>query len=48
MDLRRLDQLKQATELALNVEFNDFDSILKAKEELKTLGDIEFSFIENY
>ena len=48
IDLRRLDELKNATELALNVEFNDFESILKAKDELKAMGNIEFSFIENY
>ena len=48
IDLRRFDQLKSETELSLNVEFNDFESIINAKNELKALGDIEFSFIENY
>nr|WP_321221290.1 DUF4956 domain-containing protein [uncultured Psychroserpens sp.] len=48
IDLRRLDDANNSTELSLNVEFNDFDSIIKAKNDLKTLGDIQFSFIENY
>lgn len=48
IDLRRLDEVGNATELSLNVEFNDFESIIKAKNDLKTLGDIQFSFIENY
>lgn len=48
IDLRRLDELKGETELSLNVEFNSFESIINAKNELKALGDIEFSFIENY
>jgi len=48
IDLRRLDELKNTTELSLNVEFNSFESIINAKNELKAIGDIEFSFIENY
>jgi hypothetical protein len=48
IELRRLDDLNNSTELSLNVEFNDFDSIIKAKNDLKSLGDIQFSFIENY
>ena len=48
IDLRRLDEVNNTTELSLNVEFNDFNSIIKAKNDLKTLGDIQFSFIENY
>ena len=48
IDLRRLDDVNNSTELSLNVEFNDFDSIIKAKNELKSIGDIQFSFIENY
>ena len=48
LDLRRLDQVNNNTELSLNVEFNTMDSILSAKNELNTLGDIQFSFIENY
>lgn len=48
IDLRRLDEINNTTELSLNVEFNDFDSIILAKNDLKTLGDIQFSFIENY
>jgi hypothetical protein len=48
IDLRRLDDINNTTELSLNVEFNDFNSIIKAKNDLKTLGDIQFSFIENY
>lgn len=48
LDLRRLDQINNSTELSLNVEFTDMDSMLKAKNDLKKLGDIQFSFIENY
>lgn len=47
-DLRRLDAANNSTELSLNIEFNNFDSIIKAKNDLKTIGDIQFSFIENY
>lgn len=48
LDLRRLDQINNNTELSLNVEFSNMDNILKAKNDLKALGDIQFSFIENY
>lgn len=48
IDLRRLDAANNSTELSLNIEFNNFDSIIKAKNDLKTVGDIQFSFIENY
>jgi hypothetical protein len=48
LDLRRLDQINNNTELSLNVEFSSMDNILKAKNDLKALGDIQFSFIENY
>lgn len=48
IDLKRLDEVKNLTELSLNVEFNDFKSIINAKNDLKTLGDVQFSFIENY
>jgi len=48
LDLRRLDEVNNTTELSLNVEFKSLDSILKAKNALKKLGDIQFSFIETY
>lgn len=48
VDLRRLDEVNNTTELSLNVEFKSLDSILEAKEALKKLGDIQFSFIETY
>ncbi len=48
VDLRRLDEINNTTELSLNVEFNSVDSILKAKNDLKSIGDVQFSFIENY
>ncbi len=48
IDLKRLDEVKDITELSLNVEFNDFNSIINAKNDLKALGDVQFSFIENY
>lgn len=48
IDLRRLDAANNSSELSLNIEFNNFESIIKAKNDLKTIGDIQFSFIENY
>tara|TARA_B100001093_G_scaffold110663_1_gene102943 strand:+ start:893 stop:1570 length:678 start_codon:yes stop_codon:yes gene_type:complete len=48
IDLRRLDAVNNSTEISLNIEFNNFESIIKAKNDLKTIGDIQFSFIENY
>jgi hypothetical protein len=48
VDLRRLDEINNTTELSLNVEFNNMDSILNAKNDLKSLGNVQFSFIENY
>lgn len=48
IDLKRLDETGTSTELSLNVEFNSFESIIAAKQELKSVGDIQFSFIENY
>lgn len=48
LELRRLDHVNNDTELSLNVEFNDVESILKVKSELQDMGDIQFSFIENY
>lgn len=48
VDLRRLDEINNTTELSLNVEFNSLDSILEAKNALKKVGDIQFSFIETY
>lgn len=48
IELRRLDDANGSTELSLNIEFKDFESIIKAKNDLKSLGDLQFSFIENY
>jgi len=48
VDLRRLDEVNNTTELSLNVEFNSLDSIIEAKNALKKVGDIQFSFIETY
>ena len=48
VDLRRLDEIDNTTELSLNVEFNSVESILAAKNDLKSIGDVQFSFIENY
>lgn len=48
VDLKRLDAVNNSSEISLNIEFNDFESIIKAKNDLKTVGDIQFSFIENY
>jgi hypothetical protein len=48
VELRRLDEINNTTELSLHVEFKDLNSIISAKNDLKTLGDVQFSFIENY
>ena len=48
VDLRRLDESNNNTELSLSVEFTSLQGILDAKNDLKTLGDVQFSFIENY
>ena len=48
IDLRRLDEVNNTTELSLNVEFKSLDEIFKAKESLKKIGEIQFSFIETY
>lgn len=48
IDLRRMDGHNKITELALNVEFKDMESIINARNELRSLGEIQFSFIENY
>ena len=48
LDLRRLDEVNNTTELSLNVEFESLDDIVNAKNDLKAIGDIKFSFIENY
>ncbi|MBT8265598.1 MAG: DUF4956 domain-containing protein [Bacteroidia bacterium] len=48
IDLRRLDETGDTTELTLNVEFDNFENIINAKNELKSLGNIQFSFLENY
>ncbi len=37
IDLRRLDEVGNITELSLNVEFNDFESIIKAKKRFKNI-----------
>lgn len=48
VDLRRLDDVNNTTELSLNVEFEGIDNIIKAKNELKSLGNVQFSFLENF
>ena len=48
IDLKRLDVINDVSEISLSVEFKDFESIIKAKNDLKELGDIQFNFIENY
>ncbi|WP_353777095.1 DUF4956 domain-containing protein [Winogradskyella sp. 3972H.M.0a.05] len=48
IDLKRLDEVNDTTELSLSVDFNDFDAIMNAKNELKAIGGVQFSFIENY
>ena len=48
VELRRLDQTSDTTELSLHVEFKNVDRVLKAKEELQSNGDIQFNFIKVY
>lgn len=48
VDLRRLDHVNNTTELSFNVEFSEMDNILSAKNDLKSLGEVQFSFLENY
>lgn len=48
LDLRRIDEINNTTELSLHVEFKDLNSIISAKNALKSLGDVQFSFMENY
>lgn len=48
VDIKRIDQSKDVAEFSLNVEFNGVDELIKAKEALSKLGNIEFSFIERH
>lgn len=48
VNLRRLDQASDHTELSLDVEFKNTDSVIKAKEDIQSIGDIQFSFIKTY
>ena len=47
-DLKRIDESNAVSELSLNVEYNNVEDLIKSKEALSTLGDIEFSFIERH
>ena len=46
IELRRMEQSGDKTELSFDTEFKNLDSMLNAKEELQNLADIDFSFIE--
>lgn len=48
VELHRIDDSSEVTELALNVSFKSFNGIMDAKNGLKKIGGIQFSFIENY
>lgn len=48
VDLKRIDQSNEISELSLNVEYNTVEDLLKSKDALSKLGDIEFSFIERH
>jgi len=48
VDLKRIDQSNEISELSLNVEYNTVEDLIKSKEALSKLGDIEFSFIERH
>ncbi len=48
IELRRFEHIGNKTELSLDIEFEDFDQILKVRDELKKLGEINFTFIEKY
>ena len=48
VDIKRIDESKESSEIALDVEFIDVESLVKSKGALSGLGDIEFSFIERH
>lgn len=48
VDIKRIDQSNDVSELSLNVEFNSVEDLLHAKDALSKLGTIEFSFIERH
>lgn len=48
IEINRIDHSKDVFELSLNVEFKNIESLVKSKEALSKLGDIEFSFIERH
>lgn len=48
VELRRLDVAADSTELSLNIEFKNVNSVLRAKKDIESLGDVQFSFIKTY
>jgi len=48
LELRRIEEIDNKTELSLDIEFSNFENILKVRNELKKLGEINFTFIEKF
>ncbi|VAW17541.1 hypothetical protein MNBD_BACTEROID03-1951 [hydrothermal vent metagenome] len=46
VDLKRIDESNNLSELALNVQFNSLEDLIKSKDALSKLGNIDFCFIE--
>ncbi len=46
VDLRRVDQSTNSTELSLYVEFKNMNDVLEAKKAILEIGDVQFSFIK--
>ncbi|MEM9648589.1 MAG: DUF4956 domain-containing protein [Bacteroidota bacterium] len=48
INLKRIDESGQVSELALNVQFNSIEDLMRSKNALTKLGDLDFSFIERH
>jgi len=48
VDIKRIDESKETSEIALDIEFINVESLVKSKAALSKLGNIEFSFIEGH
>lgn len=46
VDLRRMDNASDITELSFNIEFKNIDGLLEAKKEIESIEDIQFSFMK--
>ncbi len=48
INLKRIDESGEISELALNVQYNSIEDLVKSKDALSKLGNIDFSFIERH